>query len=178
MPLGTEYLPAQWLKAIQNDEGMKGFFSVPGADGKPGDGKVRVYIDAIPPVVTYPSLFLAEATNAVDLRDSESVGGVNAGRVEFRYVHCVAYGAGGELPWKMLERVRALSIDENNDTTPNPYLRADPTNDSQNVYDIGVLTADGTTQERHATMFKDDAGQEVHESTRTFFLYGRKKGGC
>lgn len=169
MPLGTEPYVAQWLKAIQNDEGLKGLFAV---DGSSTDVKVRAYRDKVPPRITYPFFFVGEATESQDLRDSETVGGIAPKHVEFQVVHLIAYGAGGDLPWKMIERVRQMSID---DVVKSPYLRADPTNDSENVFDIRVLTA--SKQTLSETMFKDEKANDVNMSTQSFLLYGRKKGG-
>lgn len=168
MPKGTEPTMGLVIKAFELDSVMKGLFQRDGSQG----GIVQVHRDEVPSVITYPFIFLAEATESEDLRDSESVGGVDANHIEMLRVHCIAFAAGGDLPWKIVERARKLLIDEN---VKSAVLRADPDNDAEDIYDIRTVAE--SRQNLLPTLIVDEMARRVYQSTQTFLFYSKKKGG-
>lgn len=163
------------IKALHDDAGLQYLFLPDGSQ----DGEVQVHRDEVPAIITYPFIFLSEAVESADLRDSESVQyptgpklGARATHVEMLQVHCLAFGAGGDLPWAIVQRVRQLLIDEQ----PNPYFQAAQTDvDPANVYDIRALTV--SRQDLLPTLIKDEMARKVYQSTQTFLLYTKKIGG-
>lgn len=168
MPLGTENTVALFIKAIEQDSVLQGMFALDGSQG----GKVQVHRDKVPSKTTYPFIFLSEATESEDLRDSETVGGIVPNYLEMKLIHCIAFAAGGDLPKAIVARIRAMLID---DAVKSPVLRDNPTNDPKNVFDIRGLSK--SQQNVLPTMMQDEQARDVYQSTQTFLLYGKKLGG-
>lgn len=177
MPKGTEVTMALLIKAIHDDAGLQTLFFPDGSQG----GEVQVHRDEVPAIITYPFIFLSEATESQDLRDSESLqdsppisgpAPPNPTHLEFKRVHCIAFAAGGDLPWAIVQRVRQLLVDGNNQT---PYFQPDATQNSEDVYSINALTE--SQQNLLPTLIKDELARKIYQSTQTFLLYAKKLGG-
>lgn len=176
MPKGTENSVALVIKALHEDQGMQALFVSTDATGQGGEsGTVKVYRDTIPPTVTYQFIFLQEAKESEVLRDSETVGGANPSFVEFKRMHLIAFAVGGDLPWAIGVAARAVLMNRD-PATRSAYFQADLENDPDDKYTLEALTE--SDQELLGTDIKDEYGRDVYQSTQTFLLYTKKKGGA
>lgn len=164
------------IKTLHEDQGLQGLFHIDGSQ----EGEVQVHRDEVTAQITYPFIFLSEATESTDLIDSESIvapfggggpPGIPATRVEMLQVHVIAFAAGGDLPWAILQRIRQLLVDEGT----SPYFQGSGTSSGQ--YDIRVVPANGSRQNLLPTLLKDEKARKVYQSTQTFLLHTKKLGG-
>lgn len=174
MPTGYEVTMDLLIKAIQQDEELQSLFSV-NMTGQQGQrGTVKVYFNEPPPTITYPFIFLAEATESTDLRDSESDSG-EGDYVEMLRTHCLCWATSGDFAWKCIRRIRHMLIPNLQEgESPSPVLTADPTNNPDDIYDIQGLAE--SRQNLLPTNTKSELGMKVLQSTQTFLLYSKKKG--
>ena len=164
------------IKALHADTGLQALFFPDGSQG----GEVQVHRDEVPAVITYPFIYLAEASESEDLRDSESIQYPQS--PYDRAARCQLHGDAvsstashglpeATFPWAIVQRVRQALIDE----APNPFLSDNVTQDAADKFDIRVLAI--TRQNLLPTGFKDEMARKVYQSTQTFLLYGKKLGG-